>query len=175
MPAQATAPALTTARARRRIPWSWVATGVAAVGVLVIAIVLGGSTRSVAVSPAAATAEPSDEVAKLIRQAGEGDTPAERQSAFDRLVALGFSDRVPWVPMLARDLQELPTCEARREVVAKIRKVRNPGSLPALEKAIGRSDNTCLADDARAAMADIMGGDAPKKKPPRRSSGSGHF
>jgi Protein kinase domain len=173
---QATAPALTRARTGRRVPWSWVATAVAAVGVLVIAIVLGGSSRSGVATPAAATAEPSDEVARLIHQAGEGDSPAERQSAFDRLVALGFSDRVPWVPMLSRDLATLPTCEARREVVAKIRKVKNPSSLPALEKAMGRSDNTCLIEDARAAMADIMGADAPKKRPPpRRSSGGGHF
>jgi len=175
---QSTGPGLTTPRPPRRIPWRWVAAGGAAAALLVIAIALGGSRKSGPVLPAlpaAATAEPSDEVAKLVRHAAEGDTVAERRSAFDRLVALGFSDRVPWVPMLSRDLAELPTCDARREVVAKIRKVKHPGALPALEKAIGRSDNSCLVDDARAAMADIIDAAAPKKKPPRRSSGGGHF
>ncbi len=166
-----TAALATSARPRRRRVWWWAAAA-AAVGSLTVALTMGGSKPTAQPS----FAEPTDEVARLVKRAAEADTPAERQSAFDRLVALGHRDKVPWVPMLARDLQELPTCDARREVVAKIRKVSNPDALPYLERAIQRDDNTCLIEDARAAMAEMSGDGAPKKKaPPRRSSGGGHF
>ncbi|HKA86696.1 MAG TPA: serine/threonine-protein kinase [Haliangiales bacterium] len=162
----------TRARLPRRFRWWWVGAA-AAVGVLVLALAMGGGSKS---APLIRAAEPIDEVARLVKRAAEGDTPGERQSAFDRLVALGHSDKVPWVPMLARDLQELPTCAERREVVAKMRKVNDPDALPYLEKAIQRDDNTCLIDDARATMAQMSGDNVLKKKaPPRRSSGGGHF
>jgi tRNA A-37 threonylcarbamoyl transferase component Bud32 len=173
-----TAAFATSARPARRVKWWWLAAPAAVVGALIVAITAGGNKVPAAPPPEPAAAEPGldDEVARLVKKAGTADTPAARQSAFDRLVALGHRDKVPWVPMLARDLAELPTCDARREVVVKIRKVSNPDALPYLEKALRRDDNACLVEDARAAIADLSAPGPAKKPPPaRRPSGGGHF
>src|SRR5262249_56614090 len=95
---------------RGRFRWWW-GGAAAAVGVVVLALAMGGGSKS---APLIRAAEPIDEVARLVKRAAEGDTPGERQSAFDRLVALGHSDKVPWVPMLARGLQGLPAWSLRR-------------------------------------------------------------
>jgi serine/threonine-protein kinase len=141
------------------------ATGV----VLLVALVAtqGPATPLVPQAPAGRKADPEAELAAMVKLAAEGETVAERQRAFDRLVALGYADRVPWIPMLARDLEQLPTCEERREVVAKLRKINDPAVVPHLEAAAARPDNTCLAAAAAEAQP------APAKK--RRPSRGGHF
>ncbi len=172
---------------RNKLLWL-IPVGAAAI-VFVVALASRGSgglsTLSAPLSPAApapgAPADPDADLDRTVRQAAEGKTIADRQRAFDRLVALGYGDRVPWVAMLGRDLQELGSCEARREVVARLRKTRDPAALPVLEQAAARPDNACLREDARAAIASL-GGVAPaasdgRAEPPRkkRARSGGHF
>lgn len=150
--------------------------GLVAAALLVVALV-ASSTRGpspVAVEPPrgpVAKTDPEAEVAAMVKQAGEGETVADRQRAFDRLVALGYADRVPWIPMLARDLQQLPTCEERRETVAKLRKFNDPAVMQYIQAASARPENACMAADGAAAAAP---GTAPPKKK-RARSGGGHF
>ena len=153
----------------RRRRWVLPAIGVAAV-ILVLILSRGGTSPTavaVATSPGASQEASID---ALVTKAAEGDTVSERQSAFDRLVAFGYVDRVPWVPMLGKDLAQLPTCEERRETLAKLRKVNDPKALPYIEEAATRADNGCLADDAADALAALRGGGArprrPRRKPP---------
>lgn len=150
----------------------------AAIVVLAFASSRGGPVAPVSLG-APAAADPATDLQATVKQAAEGATVEERQRAFDRLVALGYGDRVPWVPMLGRDLRELPTCEQRREVVAKLQKINDPAAVDALKEAAARPDNGCLAQDAQRAAERIAAGEgaapapAPAKK--RRSGGGGHF
>src|SRR5262249_13464770 len=109
------------------------------------------------------------EVATLVQTAAEGTSVAERQAAFDRLVALGYGDRVPWVPMLGRDLAQLPTCEERREAAAKLKKLNDPKALSYVQGAAQPPDNGCCQEGATRAP------EAPHKRPATRSGGGGHF
>jgi eukaryotic-like serine/threonine-protein kinase len=162
----------------------------AAAVILVVAVTASRSADPIAAlapppleAPAARPADPEKELLAMVEQAAAGETVAVRQRAFDRLVALGYGDRVPWVPMLARDLEQLPTCEERREIVARMRKISDPGVLPHLQEAVARPENACLAADARAAIARLTGSPEAEGSKPARSSGSrkrragggGHF
>jgi serine/threonine-protein kinase len=182
-----TPPAVSAPPGRRR---SWLVTAGLAAGVgLLIVLVATQGTSSTPLAPPSPLASPApgpgaarpddaaEELEEMVKLAGEGETVAERQRAFDRLVALGYGDRVPWVSMLARDLEQLPTCEERREVVAKLRKINDPAVMPHLKQAAARPDNECLAGDARAAIARLEGAPSPSSPPPkkRRSGGGGHF
>jgi serine/threonine-protein kinase len=184
--------ALTPVSARR--PWLFVGLAVLAAVLVVVVAALSGSRSSgpSPVLPAPAAVDPEKQLAVLVTRAGEADTVAERQSAFDRLVAFGYLDRVPWVPMLSKDLAQLPTCEERREALLKLEKVHDPRALPALEEAAARGDNACLAADAQRASAALRGQPASatapaaptaptappaaaQRKPRRSGGGGGHF
>lgn len=169
---------------RKKPPWLLPVLGAAAVVCLLIAV---GGGSGPAVVPIAAVASPSDgsgdaAITKLVAKAAEGDTVADRQSAFDRLVAFGYVDRIPWVPMLGKDLSQLPTCEERKTALEKLRKVNDLTALPYIQEAAARPDNACLADDAQKAMAGLRAnGTTPespsskKKAPGHSAAGGGHF
>jgi hypothetical protein len=146
--------------------------GLAAAIVLVVVVTAGRGSPPTAVLPAGlpteARADPEAEIAAMVKQAAEGETVALRQRAFDRLVALGYGDRVPWVPMLARDLVQLPTCEERRDVVAKLKKLNDPAAAQHVQQAAARPENACFSGEGSPAASEP----APKKK---RARGGGHF
>jgi len=152
----------------------------AAVALLIVLVATQGPPTPPLGPPAAVPAarrhDSGEDLEEMVKLAAEGDTVVDRQRAFDRLVALGYGDRVPWVPMLARDLVQLPTCEERREVVAKLRKINDPAVMPHLQKAAALPENECLAGEARAAIARLEGAPQPTPPPKKRSSrGGGHF
>jgi serine/threonine protein kinase len=169
----------------KRARWIVPAIGIAAAFCVIVAI--RGGAGGPAVAPVAATASasaggsPDSAIEKLITKAAEGETVADRQSAFDRLVAFGYLDRVPWVAMLGKDLAQLPTCEERKAALEKLRKVNDSSAIPYIQEAAGRADNGCLEDDAQKAMAGLRATgttpDSPSKKkaPSRSSGGGGHF
>jgi tRNA A-37 threonylcarbamoyl transferase component Bud32 len=159
-------------RARRPILWA-APLAVAAV-VVVAAITSRGAGGLDAVipramaPPATVPADPEAQLAATVEQAASGATVADRQRAFDRLVALGYGDRVPWLAMLGRDLEQLETCEERREVAEKLRKLSDPQALVLIQQAAARPDNGCLA--AAAAQEEPK---RPARK--KRARGGGHF
>jgi hypothetical protein len=73
---------------------------------------------------------------------------------------------VDWLLVYSLDLQQEPTCELRREAVARLRALRDVRAVTALDRALvatsqtpsdpGRS-NECLAADARAAIDSLRG------------------
>src|SRR5262249_14538575 len=127
-------------RASRR----WLLPALAAAAILVVLILARGGPAPSVVPLPTASAGTETSIDSLVSRAAEGDTVADRQSAFDRLVAFGYVDRVPWVPMLGKDLAQLPTCEERRDALTKLRKVNDPKALPYIEEAATRADNGCL-------------------------------
>ncbi len=131
---------------------------------LVIAAVAGSGARSgtgafvplAGGAPASDAAPPPDvkiEVDRLAGQAGEGETLEQRQSAADRLVALGYADRVPRAAKLSRDLHQTPSCEKRLEVLEQLEKLKDPKTLTAVRMAEARPDNDCLEVRAAALVA----------------------
>ena len=161
-------------------PWKNPRIVIPVLGVVVVIVLLlvarGGPAPTV---PASSTSKETAGIDALVAKAADADTVADRQSAFDRLVAFGYVDRVPWVPMLGKDLAQLPSCEERKDALAKLRKVNDPKALPYIQEAAARPDNGCLADDAREALTVLRAPnpatEAPKKKPGHTTGGGGHF
>jgi hypothetical protein len=123
------------------------------------------------------------EIDRLVKQAAEGETMEIRQSAADRLVAMGFKERVPRAAKLARDLHQAPTCEDRLGVLADLEKLKDPITLTSVRAAAARPDNGCLEARAKKLAAALsakksgggtrttgQSGGAGKK-----SGGGGHF
>jgi hypothetical protein len=185
------------ASARRKKLTMIVGGGALVVLLAVIAVVSGRGARpdanlgALAGAASADAAPPVDldaEVARLVTQAGEGKDLEERQSAADRLVALGFADRVPRAAKLSLDLQQAPGCEGRLAVLEQLQKLKDPSTLTALHLAIARPGNDCLETRAQAlvdvlehdqepAGADKSAPSAPTKTPGARkkSTHGGHF
>jgi hypothetical protein len=94
----------------------------------------------------------------------------ERQHAYDRLVALGYRDRVPFLGMLSRDLAELPTCQERLEKLEQIKNLNDPAAIPFIERARSQPGNDCLTGAADAAINALRGdaGPAPSKRPGKK-------
>ena len=187
-------------RQRRKV-WYWA--GAAAVLALMVAtawLTSGGKGGTAALSPLAGVAHdagpPVDleqELARLVRQAGEAHDLEARQSAADRLVALGYADRVPRAQKLALDLQQQPTCEKRLLVLEQLEKLKDPSTLTSLRAAVLRPGNECLEIRAKA-LAEVIEHDgetpagaapAPAAKPApgkgrggaarKKSTRGGHF
>jgi serine/threonine-protein kinase len=181
--------------------------GVALLALLVVTAIVGGSGGAGGKStsglralppfaggaPANDAAPPVDvdaEVSRLVAQAGEGRSLEDRQSAADRLVALGFADRVPRGKKLALDLHQEPTCEARLQVLEQLEKLKDPSTLTSVRMASESPGNDCLQARAKA-LADVLSKDGearsetPVTRPtqtPARSGGGrkkstrgGHF
>jgi serine/threonine-protein kinase len=157
-------------RARRRAILFLSAGGVLLllIPLVIVALTTGGSHGKhaglspgpAAHPPASAAATGAAEVDRLVAQAGEGETIEVRHSAFDRLVALGYRDRVPWLAMLSRDLEQHQTCEKRLGVVTQLRNLGDPRAIPLLEQAMKRPGNDCLLGSAKTAIAHL-GGSTP--------------
>ena len=85
-----------------------------------------------------------------------------RQRARSRAITLGITKEVDFVSSYALDLQHGPSCQDRREAVAKLRALADKRAIPLLHKAqkqVGRSGrwrgqpiNGCLVEEADAAI-----------------------
>ncbi len=181
----APAPAAWSFNWRGKPLWMWISGAAGAVVMLTVLIVLlvdcdeGSAVRAGMVADPGAEAADQAEVARLVERAGEGDSVEERQRAFDRLVALGYRDRVPWVAMLSKNMAELPTCEERREVAGQLRNLKDPKALAAIAEARQRPENACFgappgedSDRAETPRKPSSGGGSKGGSKP---SGGGHF
>jgi hypothetical protein len=145
---------------QKRRKLGYIVGGVGLLALLIIAVVVGGAggkpgtgmvaLPGVGVADAAPPVDMNAEVARLVTQAGEGKTLDERQSAADRLVALGFADRVPRGQKLALDLQQASGCEGRLAVVEQLEKLKDPSTLTSLRLSVQRPGNDCLQARAQA-------------------------
>jgi hypothetical protein len=163
---------------------------------LLLVALVGGDEDARGARPQAAagsgeTRDEDERVARLIAQAGQGATLDERGQAFDRLVALGYYDRVPWVEKLSLDLEQHPSCEKRRDVVVQLKNLRDPAAIPALQKARDRKGNECLKGLASQTIAslgtkadpvpqteaaeDTQEAPAPPRRRQSSGGGGGHF
>ena len=151
----------------------------------------GGGVTQPLQGDVAAAKSGNGEIADLIAAAGSGKSVGERAKAADRLVVLGYNDKVPWRQKLELDLVQTGTCEGRRDVVRELARRKDKKSIPALEAARARAANGCLRTDAAQAIVELGGtveDDAAAstrpgegEPPPRRRrttdepSGGGHF
>jgi serine/threonine-protein kinase len=148
------------AERKKRLVW-W-GSGAGAAVLVVLALVLssaggdsgtrlaknGGAAGRSGAEGDALAAPVAAEVARLVKQAATDDSMALRQSAADRLVALGFVDKVPLAHKLARDLQQAPNCSARLAVLAQLEKLKDVETLTSARVARARPDNHCLHERA---------------------------
>jgi hypothetical protein len=84
-------------------------------------------------------------------------------------------DEVNWIASYNYDLQQEPECEARKEVVARLRALDDPRAIEPLQRAIARKGtqgkyanrpiNGCLIDDAKAAIGYLQGLKKAEPKP----------
>ncbi|MCC6994275.1 MAG: serine/threonine protein kinase [Deltaproteobacteria bacterium] len=167
-------PQLPTVARRRisRMAWGWLI----AVPVLLTTIAILVATRGGGEHPRvqARPTRSAPDLAGLAARAATGETMAERDAAYQQLVALGYRDRVDFVAKLSRDLLQAPTCEARRERVQALAALNDQAAIPALRKATQAPDNACLISAAEAAIASLSartpaGRAEGTAKPPARS------
>jgi hypothetical protein len=102
------------------------------------------------------------EARKLLLISAVHDDLARRKAVRPVIERHGLGGSVDWLKAYSLDLQQEPTCEARREAVAKLRALGDVRAVGALERAMvktskstafrGRKINDCLADDASAAI-----------------------
>jgi serine/threonine-protein kinase len=108
--------------------------------------------------------------ARLLATAS-GDDQARRRAAGALAERLGIAGEVDWLAAHVQDLAQGEVCAERKEAVAKLRALGDPRAIEALELAIkrkgksgklkGKPVNTCLVEDARAAirhLQDLGGG-----------------
>ncbi len=103
-----------------------------------------------------------DRIERLVEMA-KSDTLERRQTARQVAESNGLLANLDLLSMYALDLDQEPTCDRRRNVVAQLRAIGDPKAIPVLERAkikIGRVGNwrnrplnTCLVEDADAAIA----------------------
>jgi len=107
------------------------------------------------------------EARKLLLVSAVHDDIARRKAVRPVIERHGLGGSVDWLKAYSLDLQQEPTCEARREAVAKLRALGDVRAVGALERAMvktskstafrGRKINDCLADDASAAIGYLRG------------------
>jgi hypothetical protein len=107
------------------------------------------------------------EARKLLLVSAVHDDLARRKAVRPVIERHRIGDSVDWLRAYSLDLQQEPTCELRREAVAKLRAVGDARAVTALERALvatsrtpsyrGRKLNECLADDASAAIGYLRG------------------
>ena len=96
----------------------------------------------------------------IVEQASRGKTREARARARDAAAAAGLGDRVDLVNSFSLDLGEGRTCRERREVVGRLRALRDKRAVAALRRARDRSGgflglsnvNACLERDAAEAI-----------------------
>ncbi len=91
---------------------------------------------------------------RLIDLASSADSRELRHGALALAEDLEIDHRVDRTAFLSLDFEQLGSCEARRETVAKLRALGDPSAAPVLRDALGAEDgkNACLHDDAKEAI-----------------------
>jgi serine/threonine protein kinase len=107
------------------------------------------------------------EARKLLLVSAVHDDIARRKAVRPVIERRGLGGAVDWLKAYSLDLQQEPTCEGRREAVAKLRALGDVRAVEALERAMvktskstayrGRKVNDCLAADASAAIGYLRG------------------
>ena len=107
------------------------------------------------------------EAKKLLLVSAVHDDIARRKAVRPVIEHQGLGGSVDWLKAYSLDLQQEPTCELRREAVAKLRALGDARAVGALERAMVktskstasrvRKTNDCLADDASAAIGYLRG------------------
>ncbi len=107
-----------------------------------------------------ATADP--EARRLLEKAAVSEDAARRHAVRPVIETRGLADGVEWWLAYAQDLEQEPSCELRKEAVARLRALEDLRAVPALERALvrkhksgalrGKPFNGCLLDDAKAAI-----------------------
>ncbi|MCE9579633.1 MAG: protein kinase [Deltaproteobacteria bacterium] len=108
---------------------------------------------------------------RLVAAAIDGN-PQRRAGAAALVARVGLSSRVDWLTSYGLDLEQGEQCEVRKLAVAKLRALGDVRAIPVLEEAVARKGkygrdkgkpvNTCLADDAQAALVYLRSLGAPK-------------
>jgi len=102
------------------------------------------------------------EARELLLKAAISQDLARRHGVRSVIEEAKLIDEVDWLVAYSFDLDQEPTCELRREAVAKLRALKDPRAVQPLERAVvrkhktgaqrGKSFNPCLLDDAKAAI-----------------------
>ncbi|HMG57124.1 MAG TPA: protein kinase, partial [Kofleriaceae bacterium] len=108
-----------------------------------------------------------DEARKLLLVSAVHDDMARRKAVRAVIEHHRLGGSVDWLKVYSLDLQQEPTCDARREAVANLRALGDVRAVGALERAMvktskstahrGRKVNDCLSDDASAAIGYLRG------------------
>jgi serine/threonine-protein kinase len=90
-----------------------------------------------------------------------------RHAALNVLDHYKLGDAKLRIAAYSLDLQDAPTCPQRAEAVGKLRAIGDPAAIPVLQRAVARKGssgamrgkllNTCLIDDAKAAIGYLSG------------------
>jgi len=107
------------------------------------------------------------EARKLVLVSAVHDDIARRKAVRGVIEHHRLGGSVDWLKAYSLDLQQEPTCDARREAVANLRALGDVRAVGALERAMvktskstayrGRKVNDCLSDDASAAIGYLRG------------------
>ncbi|HEX3479791.1 MAG TPA: protein kinase [Kofleriaceae bacterium] len=107
------------------------------------------------------------EARKLLLVSAVHDDLARRKAVRKVVEDHRLGDRVDWLRVYSLDLQQEPTCELRREAVARLRALGDARAVTALERALvstsrtpsyrGKRINECLVQDASAAIGYLRG------------------
>jgi serine/threonine protein kinase/tetratricopeptide (TPR) repeat protein len=107
------------------------------------------------------------EARKALLVSAVHDDIARRKAVRPVIERHGLGGSVDWFKAYSLDLQQEPTCELRRDAVAKLRALGDARAVTVLEHAMvrtskstafrGRKINDCLADDASAAIGYLRG------------------
>ncbi len=106
-----------------------------------------------------------DAKARLLATASGTDL-ARRRAAGALAERLGLADQVDWLAARLQDLVQGEVCIERKEAVAKLRALGDPRAIEPLQLAIkrkgkngktkGKPINSCLVEDAKAAIRDLQ-------------------
>lgn len=167
-------PQLPTVARRRisRMAWGWLIAVPVVLTTIAILVATRGGGKHPKVSTRPTGSAP--DLPGLAARAATGATMAERDAAYQQLVALGYRDRVDFVAKLSRDLLQAPTCEARRQRVQALAALNDRAAIPALRKATQAPDNACLISAAEAAIESLSGNASTSgSKPGAKTSKTG--
>jgi serine/threonine protein kinase/tetratricopeptide (TPR) repeat protein len=116
-----------------------------------------------------------EEARQALINAAQSEDMARRKAARVIVTQYNLHNEVNWVTSYSYDLQQEQLCEDRKAVVARLRSLDDPSAIPALQRAIARkgtqgkyttkSSNSCLIDDAKAAIGYLEG--LKKAEPPK--------
>jgi tetratricopeptide (TPR) repeat protein len=107
------------------------------------------------------------EARQALVKAVESEDMARRKAVRPVITRHGLHDKVNWIASFNYDLQQEIECDDRRKAVVQLRALDDPRAIPALQRAIARKItqgklanrpfNTCLVDDAKAAIGYLEG------------------